>query len=325
MVPAGGEKGQAVTVELERADAEAAFRRVAEAAGVDVEYRDGVVTFIGSGKPESVVMPIGYSEPSQLEGALVTAAGGDAKVVRVGDRLVMRAKPDGIARAIAVARALHQGPDGWHVDARVVEVSDRLRTELGLGVSVGGTSTISAGWTGPVVKVGQIDLMGTLRAAEASGEARLVTSGRLHVLEGSRAELQQGDSVPVPQRTVSDQGTVTVTGYTFVQSGVTLSLGVRRVPAGVLLDANVELSTVTGFIEGAPIIGRRHSVGSVVVESADWLLLSVLEAEATSIDRDGLGSRIGLGRRTDDRSSRSVLVLVRAARVFAGAAAKGAE
>ena len=118
------------------------------------------------------------------------------------------------------------------------------------------------------------------------------------------------------RRTVSSEGTVTVTGFDDVESGFVLEVTARRVPGGVLLDLVPTLSTVTGFVGGKPVLAKRSMDASAVFDSGDWLVLSGLDSLSGSADASGMPGVPWL-QSNSVASDRSTLVLaVRAVRVF---------
>lgn len=122
--------------------------------------------------------------------------------------------------------------------------------------------------------MGYIELLGLLSADESSSDVRLVTMCRLHVIEGEDATLQVGEEVPVPQKTVSSEGTVTTTGYTYVQSGVDLSVKVRSEPSGALrVYVTPEVSTITRYVGETPVKVRHRIESAAVVESGGVFVL----------------------------------------------------
>lgn len=326
-----------VTLALDDVDAETAFRRLAESVGYLATLTDGVVSFSKGKTPvkEAILIPPSYEPAMELVEALkmvVTEAGGDVRAV--GDRVMVVGSGQSSGVVADLMEQLQVGPDGWLLEVRVVQVVDTLREELGLGITGSGKLDAAVGvaqepFRGTASLVGNAGVAAVMKAAAEGVRARLLTVGSLYVLEGRKGEFKQGDRIPIPQRVTSPEGTVSTTGYTFVETGFTLIAEGRRVPQGLLLELTPTLSSVTGYVGEAPIVAQRSVSGSVVLRSGDWVLLSGLDVSDWSRSASGLPGKVGNaigGLNTDTKDDKSVVVLVRAVRVFAsGGAAELAE
>ncbi|HEX2837836.1 MAG TPA: hypothetical protein VHN77_06880, partial [Phycisphaerales bacterium] len=313
---------------------------------LDVPLRDAVVAMSrGNGfyaacdgqlirisRPEDTVsvpavIPAGFDSPEDFVSALTTVLGAGAKVQKVGDRVVVLTTAENVQNVKALVRDLSIGPDGWVLDVRVVQVSDVLRQELGIdwrvGASFGAAAQAGVGIDEDVGNVGARVVAGAavdalFKAARSSTEASFVTEATAYLVEGREVNIQQGDVVPVPMRTVSDQGTVTVTGFRDVATGFEMKCKGRRVDAGLLLEVAPKISNVSGFVEGAPIISQRKVESIVVLQSGQWTLVSGLEQREWNRDARALPNMAWAGKYNNTNDARrSTVVLVRAVRVFA--------
>lgn len=312
----------AVAAEFVNVDAQTAFEQMAAAAQVEVAYVGGVVSFSkSSGQQALSVYDLGYTGPDL---AAAVSQLGEAKTRVVGDRLVVVGKPrelDAIAEGIDV---LTEGPDGWLLSVYVFQASEELSTELGVSLGLGAKVDVSAVLTrGAAVFTGpraEFLLSAVGRASQAGSSTRLVTEGSLFVLEGRDASMSQGEVIPVPRRTVSDQGTVTINGYEQVRTGFQFTATARRVPGGVLLDLEPTLSQVTRFIGEVPATSERTVRGTVVVSDGDWVVLSGLDAASWLVSSQGTPYVPGAISLDNEQTSASrLLILVRARRAFSSA------
>lgn len=318
-----------MTLRVIDADGEGILRAVADRLGMAVEYSDGVVRFLPATESRSegyVLLLPGYEDPDEVANALTGLGGSGTVVKRLGGRVMVTGSAQALSAVEEFAAQLARGPDGWLLEVRVFQVSDTLRRDLGLDVAVTllARSGLRAGAgfeeletpAGGLLIDALVEATGAARDVDSWAE--LLSVGTLFLLEGTDARLQSGSVVPVPRRTVSNEGTVTTTGFDFIDTGITVEASGRRVPDGLLLTLTPRLSSVTGFVEGAPIREERSVSGTMVIASGQTVLLSGLESGSSRGDAAGLPGAPGLiGKRTTEALDRSsVVVLVTATRVY---------
>jgi type II secretory pathway component GspD/PulD (secretin) len=251
--------------------------------------------------------------------------GADVVAVVTGDRVVVSGPERAYASIDQVASRLATGVDGWMLQVRFVSVSEAVRRAAGLDWSVSGRANVGVdAATG--FEVGEFPTLGArvaasvgvvFSAAESERGAKVLREGRVYVLEGAEAEFGQGESVPVPRRTVSDQGTVTVTGFDRIETGFRLKVAAKRVDGGVSLDLKPSVSAITGYVEGYPITSESSVSSTVVLASGEYCILMGLDLEDESAERRGVpGVSAVLGSfHANEHSRTSILVVVRAVRV----------
>jgi hypothetical protein len=317
-----------VSMDLRDVPAEVAFRELAARAGMVALYADGVVTFVPSdGQYESfAVFGVGGVDPSVLYEALQLALGREGQARPVGDRVAVAASTEGMERAQDAIRRMTEGPDGWIVQVVVTRVNRAFAREYGIDWTVGGRVRVGGGLAvgDAFERFGDLGasvsglVEAAMKASEDGRDAVVVSRASLYLLEGTPVSLQQGDAIPVPQRTISPEGVVTVTGYTTVRTGFELQCVGRRVADGLLLELRPKISSVTGTIEGAPITSERTVEAVAVVQSGQWIVLSGLDEWSAS--RDDRGLPVGwLGGATSERADQgTTLIFCRATRVYAG-------
>lgn len=321
------EDSQPVSVSVTDVDAEVVFRSLAEQVDLEADYVDGVVTFKKHDKAAQFIqfMRPGFDSIADVEQVIRTVVGGGGEVSRLGDRLIVSGSAEVVRRANEFHKLLQVGPDGWLVEVRAVAVSRTFSRRMGLDFTVGGTLEVADG-IGDDALTAAFPLTGAgaswlaraiLEASESAGDTTVLTFGTLFVLEGRTARFNRGQRTPIPQRTVSSEGTVTVTGFDTVQTGFQVDVSAQRVPRGVLLEVNPSISEIIGFVDERPIVSESTTSSVAVVKSGDWLILSGLDAGSYSKDSSGLPSFRAL--QSDVYDDASVLVLVRATRVHSSA------
>lgn len=333
----GKEAGEKlVSVSFEGCSGEEAFRTIAGQVGLGVRYRGGTVEYVEADRVVEGfgVLSSGYYEVEEASNAVRALVGSEGTVSIMGERLIVSGTREALRRVQVFGSQLESGPDGWHLDVRLVRVSRKLRRELGIDWTVEGSvrAELDAGrgmlpGATPVVGArARAVVAAVAAAAESSSDAELVYSAPVWVLEGETATLRQGERVPIPRRTVSDAGTVTTTGVDYIDAGFDLRVFAKRVPGGVRLELRPSLSSISGFVEGYPIVSRSEVESVAVVRSGEWMVLGGLEVEERLEERAGLPGALESvfgSRRVATESGSTLLVLIRAVRVHAGGRVSG--
>ena len=318
--------GRLVAARFDSVRADQAFREIGRQSELEVEIDEGFVRFIddGTARKSFATVAAGYEEAGLLANAIEAANAG--KPIVSGTRIIVTGTPEQVERARELVEGSQGGRDGWMVEVAVVRVSEDLSSRIGIAANTTGAATgglsLNLGTRGRPdnqATVG-VDLVAQLLfdLAETHTDSQLLTTATLYVLEGGQGSIRQGDVVPVAQRTTSDQGTVTVTGFTFVETGFSLDVALRRVGGGrVVASMMPEVSTVTGFVADAPIVSTSNTTAEVVLEPGEWTMLSGLRDQSRISERAGApGTRAPFGKsETRSESSDQLVLLVRGHRV----------
>jgi type II secretory pathway component GspD/PulD (secretin) len=321
-----------VTVNFDDVNGESAIREICRQLNLGVRLEDKVLILTqGEGRSEAFgVFYRGQDLPDELADVGRTVVGKGVSVKRIGERVVVSGEQEDVERMANLLSHLRAAAsDTWMLDVALVSLGKSVRRDAGLDWTVGGGAGVdmSAG-------TGRLDISGpvfgaraaasvavVLRAVEEGREASTVTRGTLLLVEGQKASLQQGESVPLPRRSISPEGVVTVVGYDNIQTGFNLEAEAHRVEGGVSLKLRPRLSGVTGFQGEQPIIAERTCESTVELKSGEWIVISGLDDSSDSRSYTGL-PRVSRTRLTAaDRTNleRDVLVvLVRATRVRQG-------
>lgn len=214
-------------------------------------------------------------------------------LVVVGDRVEVLQRVSEIIDEVEDSEA-----PSWVVQLYVVSLGERKARELGVDVqpglelsyllaSSGGdpASLVKAATSGFNVS-GSLDAV--LQASLERSGVEVMADPLMLIADGAEARFVRGDSIPIPQRTISDQGTVTTTDFSFVQTGLEVLADVREMSAGrARLTIDVRLSTVRDMVEDAPVTSDETFSGVSIIESGGVYLLGSLRRE------DRVQSRIG--------------------------------
>jgi len=315
-----------VTIELADVPAERAFRDLALAAGAEVAYEEGTVRVmtLEQAPRYTQVIPAGFLESPLLADALDGTING-AEVKPAGDSILVTGTASQVRRTLETVGSGLGVADGWLLTVEIIASSAGLRDAIGLtpevGIVAGVDFAAALGGTRDATLRGSAGVAGSAAASfvpelEALG-ASLIHSASMFVLEGRESRLELGEVIPVPQRTVSPEGTVSISGYSQVRAGLLLKLEGRRVGTSLLLTCESTLSSVSGYVEEAPIVAQRVVTGSLVLAPGQMAVFAGLGSVEVSETKSGLPG-IGFTGQTGRKDEREFLVLVTAKRVVRG-------
>jgi type II secretory pathway component GspD/PulD (secretin) len=313
-----------LTVDYRDTPAQVVFEQVGDRLGLAPSYADGSVSFATTGTARALaVYRQGHHEPEEVVQAVQAVLGQDAEVVSIGSRVLVAGTGAQVAMSTDLAKYLEAGPDGWRLDVRVVSITDTFRRDLGLDWEIGATAELAMGGSsGDLAQVltgssASLVVQAVASATESTSNAALLHSATLYVLEDGTATMNQGDRLPIPRYQTSPEGTTTVIGYEFIDTGFQLTASAVRVPGGVRLQLEPAVSTVTGFVVDAPIVTESRVTAQAVVSSGEWLIISGLSTQKADDGESGLPGLRAIGRREQNGLDASIVYLVRAERIYA--------
>jgi len=249
--------------------------------------------------------------------ALLASAFPSVEFSQVGpDRIVARGPALDVEAARGLVDVLSAVRKQYRVTVTVVDVSARAAASAGVETLVeasgqaGGLLSTEA-VASPSASVG-INAAAVWRAAASDSSSRIVESAQLVVIDGETAQIQVGQTTPRVNRAISPEGTVTVLNTSDVDTGLTMQVLVRAAVGGaVRVEAQPELSSVTGFVDGAPIRARRRVSVSAVVLPGSIIVAGGFALESGSGDTSGaLPGFSATGMKSRSTEARRVFVLL---------------
>jgi hypothetical protein len=271
-----------VTLDIDNRNAWDVLVGLGNAVGQHPRVNDGVLIFERDERGEVVMAGPFYQEGEELARVLSSLGGVD--LYAIGSRLVGEVVDD--ARVAAIMDELQAAaPAQWEVSVWLLEVNRsafdvfalELRPELGI--------SMVAGPGAGIVARGLLEI--TLDVDSNRSRSRVLTHAKLLVASGEVSEIRATDRVPIAERTTSPQGTVSTTGYSYVEAGLVIQVEAREVPGGAHVTVRPELSSIVGFVGEAPRIARRALTAGGYVEDGGWLVLAGLEQESESASAGG--------------------------------------
>jgi len=190
------------------------------------------------------------------------------------------------------------GAESWAVQLYLISLSESKASELGvnaqplveLSYALASKSNglgLSATTPDDIKKLSSA-LTSVLRASATSQDIRIVAQPLFLLLDGESSKFSSGVSIPIPKRSVSDQGTVTTQGYEFVNSGLDCDASIREVSAQLVrFKVAVELGQLQGFVEEAPIRSKDRFETVAVLSSGGVYLLGSLTRDEQTQSKSG--------------------------------------
>lgn len=110
----------------------------------------------------------------------------------------------------------------------------------------------------------------------SSASSSVVASPLFLLRDGSSCSWSDGSEIPVPQKTVSDSGTVTTNGFTNKKTGLSVEAKIRESRRGVLIDFVFKDSSITGYVEYSPILSLTEFKTQFELFGSDYCLIGEL-------------------------------------------------
>jgi len=261
--------------------------------GVQVS-RTGTLFFLGALRPEDkgvLVRRCRRLTGDQLREAVDVLRGQYGRVIAYPDGLVVVGDTVEVLQRVAELLDKIEAAETatWVVQLYLVSLAEKELRQLGLDLkpAVDVSATFAAASQGLTVGTPHVathlagGLGAVLKAARARSSGAIVAEPLFLLGDGGKASFVRGDRVPIPQQTVSAQGTNSTSGYSYVQTGLELSVAVREVgarSANVTLEASI--STITGYVGLAPIVSQEAFKGApTVMESGGVYLCGSLRRQ----------------------------------------------
>ncbi len=316
---------EVVTVDVVDAPADEVLGMVARRLGVQLT-RVGSIYYVGDLRPEDLgilVRRVGRLRRDEVVQAVSVLRSTNGNVqcfpdglLVMGDRAEVLRRVDEMLERIEAAETAT-----WAIQVHLVGMSAHDMREFGFDVAptleaaatLASASGALAGMpTGNVVEV-KAGLDSVLQAVRSASRSRVLAEPVLLVEDGQRSSISLGQTVPVPRKSVSDQGTVQTTGFESIEAGLAVTVGVREVNAAA---ARVELevtdSQVTRFVENtAPVLDRQRLACGATCQAGGLYLVGGLRRQRERESTFG-ALALGVGR---EWQTETVLVFVRVERL----------
>lgn len=321
-----------VSLEVQDVTVGSVLALVARRLGVELTYSGGVY-FIGELRPEDrgvYVRRVRRLDREGLTGAVETLLSQNGRVQAYDDGLVVVGDRVEVLHRVAelLDRVESAAADSWVVQVHMISTRDGDMSALGLETTPAlDVAATYADASSSSPDGGSTELLASLRAllrAERSMEAvELVTAPMFVLVDGGTATLADGDELRVPQFSISEFGTQTVTGFEVVQTGLSVDVSLRDLGSGrARVELRTSMSSVVGFIEDTlPTINTQRYQTNAVVRSGGVYLVGALRRNERL---EGVDGPLRSLRRTE-REDRTVMIWLRAYRIDGAARLASAD
>lgn len=255
VVVADSLKNSVVTLDLKNSDLQSFFTILSRQLSSDVVFI-GNTFFIGDLRDEDrgiLIRRVISHDLSTLEKTVKTILSSSGKsAVLNGGIVVISDKDFVITRAIEVLDSLESiSVDSWIVQLYFVVLRRDSLAEAGLSMTSSGSLSYNISKNSFEVENFKLDAI--FNGLIESNLADLYASPMFILRDGVSGKWHDGQRIPVPKRTVSDSGTVTTSGFEYVQTGLEVNCTVNETRAGGLLDLSLSLSDIQSYVESAPV------------------------------------------------------------------------
>jgi type II secretory pathway component GspD/PulD (secretin) len=284
VVAAEGLDTKEVTLDVTEQPVGQVLSTVARRLGVDLT-RTGEVYFLGQLKPEDrgvLVRVVRRMTGEDLQKALDTLRSEHGKGVAFADGVcVVSDTVEVLARVTELLDGVEAAPAvTWVVQLYVVSVAESRMKDLGLDITPLADLSVKVA-LGSVASAVSSDvnlkLNAVLQAARENKGMRMECEPLLLCSVGREATVTKGNEVPIVQHAISDQGTNTIAGVTYKQTGLQIAASVIEVGAErARLTLKVQLADQAGTVEGYPILASQSVSVSPVVQSGGVYLVAAL-------------------------------------------------
>ncbi len=269
-----------ITAEFKETDLISVLNVVSRQLNVDI-VRVGNTFFVGSLRPEDrgilVRRVFGHDVESlnQVAQSMIST-NGKASVTKSG--VVVAADHESVIRRFSEMLDYLDTveADTWIVQLCFVTLRKDALLEAGMDVTTSGTLSYN-------ISENQIDLKdfkidGIFNLFSNSAFADVYSSPMLLCRDGETATWQDGERVPIPRKTVSNEGTVSTTGYDYTDTGFIVNASVRRSKIGGRLNLRVVMSDIKSYVENAPVTSQTVYTLDVDLEQDKAYLLGELNS-----------------------------------------------
>ena len=229
------------------------------------------------------------------ENAIASLVSNNGKIKAFSDGLVIvsdNAKVlENIGKLVDILR--HTRSDSWIVQFQFVVFRESDLADIGLTANANfNLSLLSVGDSSSAAEIGA-----TLNKAIDQGKARLVSQPLMVLENGQVGKLNDGEEVPIPQKTVSDQGTVTVTGVTYKNTGTNLQAKILDMGNGsARLSSTITINSISGYNGDYPIVkGQTIEFQNALEANKVYLVAALNQRYAQWSKSKSLGGTFSAG------------------------------
>ena len=249
-----------ITAEFKKTDLQSVLNVVSRQIGVDI-VRVGNTYFIGALRPEDrgvlVRRIMGYDQQSL--NSIVTpmlSQTGKAQVMSNGV-LVATDHESVLRRLVEMCDYLDTVyPGSWILQLYFVSLRKDAMLEAGFDTKSSGS--ISYDIANSKIDLNDIKLEGLFSFGSDSNFTDVFAAPMMVIRDGSTGVWRDGERIPIPKKTVSDAGTVSTTGFEYVDTGFILNATIRESRRGGIVKLDITQSQIKIYVEYSPVTSETQ-------------------------------------------------------------------
>lgn len=248
-----------ITAEFKSTSLDDVLNVVSRQLNTDVVHV-GNTYFVGKLRPEDrgilVRKMIGYTN-KELQQAVKSSLSQHGRLAVIGSGIVTAVdQPSVLSRVSDLLDSLDRFDNPvWIVQLAFLIIQRDALIEAGAKIATSGT--ISYNVQDNQFQLKDLNIDGIVNTALNSSFADVHSSPMLLVREGAKSVWKFGKRVPIPKKSTSNYGVVTVTGYDYIDVGFTVSAQVQPSRAGGLLTLEVNKSDIESYVDYAPLTSQN--------------------------------------------------------------------
>lgn len=280
-----------VNVNFVDTDVRDALASVARRYDVDITEQ-GNVYFIGTLKPQDralLVRKVKRLDAEEIMSMVQTlnsevgkvASSSDGLTV-VGDRVRVLQNINSMLDQVEKAQT-----NTWILQMYLISGSNGLSREMGFDTTA--SFDVAATLANSHSKVASLGVFNAvLKSARTKSQYQIIAEPMMLITDGGASSIQDGETIPIPRRTVSDSGTVNTTGYDYVKTGTVVNTSLREMSStSATCNIEVEMTQVTSYVDTAPVTSGQTFKTTAVLESGGTYLVGSLSRQSQSRDKSG--------------------------------------
>lgn len=200
----------------------------------------------------------------------------------VGDRVRVLQNINSMLNQVEMAQT-----NTWVLQMYLISGTNTSARELGFGTTA--TFDIAASLANLHSKAEALGAFNAvLKSARSDSRYEIIAEPMMLVTDGGESAIQDGETIPIPKRTVSDSGTVNTTGYEYVKTGIVVKTGLREMStSSARCDIEIEITQVTSYVDTAPVTSGQTFKTTAVLESGGTYLVGSLSRQSSTKDKSG--------------------------------------
>lgn len=271
--------GKTVSAEFKQTDLNTVFTVLSRQLSVDL-VKVGNTFYLGDLRDEDrsiLIRRVLSHDEDSLSKVIDSLKSSQGRYKVISGRIVILSDKDFVVRRIAESLddLDKMSVRSWIIQLYFLVLRKDALAEGGLTMSTSGT--ISYNISENTIEAKDFKLEGVFSGLLESSYADLYASPMFILRDGIKGKWTDGQRVPIAQKTVSDYGTVTTSGYDYIETGLSVNASASESKTGVYLDLDISLSDIQSYVDSNPVTSQTKVKVSLDVIPNKIYLLSELQ------------------------------------------------